>query len=137
MWKKVNIHKVEKMMTERWPDGSFDYFHDLPSENGGLQKMTELEKKANSSWEKNNTVSIEADNEDAYKAGKDMNVPIKWHKVREFTPEEAKYEIELLKTIIKFLQNRGFAWDMFLRPFRLMYYKHQLKKLKAIAGGKA
>ena len=57
--------------------------------------------------------------------------------MREFTPEEAKDEIELLKTIIKFLQKRGFAWDMFLRPFRIMYYKHQLKKLKAIAGGKA
>ena len=57
--------------------------------------------------------------------------------MREFTQEEAKDEIKLLKTIIKFLQNRGFAWDMFLRPFRLMYYKHQLKKLEAIVGGKA
>ncbi len=52
--------------------------------------------------------------------------------MREFTQEEAKDEIKLLKTIIKFLQNRGFAWDMFLRPFRLMYYKHQLKKLESI-----
>ena len=50
--------------------------------------------------------------------------------MRDFTPEEAKDEIELLKIIIKFLQNRGFAWDMFLRPFRLMYYKHQLKILE-------
>lgn len=56
--------------------------------------------------------------------------------MREFTSEEAKDEIELLKIIIKFLSTRGFAWDMFLRPFRIMYYKHQLKKLEAIAGGK-
>ena len=32
-------------------------------------KFEELEKKANSSWEKDNAVSIETDNEDAYKAG--------------------------------------------------------------------
>lgn len=31
--------------------------------------MTELEKIANRSWEENNTISIETDNEDAYKAG--------------------------------------------------------------------
>ena len=26
--------------------------------------------------------------------------------------------------------------NMFLRPFRIMYYKHQLKKLKALVGDK-
>lgn len=59
--------------------------------------------------------------------------------MREFTQEEAEAEaeIKLLKIIIKFLQNRGFAWDMFLRPFRIMYYRHQLKKLEAIVRGKA
>ena len=77
--------------------------------------MTELEKIANRSWEENNTISIEADNEDAYKAGyitgfkkcfelnegvevenerlkaiilglkagKDMNVPTKWHNCKD------------------------------------------------------
>ncbi len=56
--------------------------------------------------------------------------------MRDFTPEEAKDEIKLLNMIIRFLRNRGFAWDMFLRPLRIMYYKHQIKKLELIAGEK-
>lgn len=28
------------------------------------------------------------------------------------------------------------VWDMFLRPLRIMYYKHQIKKLELIAGEK-
>jgi hypothetical protein len=36
-----NISKVEKMMANRWPDGSFDYFHDLPSENGKQYGLNE------------------------------------------------------------------------------------------------
>ena len=57
-------------------------------------------------------------------------------KMRSFTPAEAKDEIKLLNMIIRFLINRGFAWDMFLRPLRIMYYKHQIKKLELIAGEK-
>lgn len=56
--------------------------------------------------------------------------------MRDFTPAEAKDEIKLLNMIIRFLRNRGFAWDMFLRPFRIIYYKHQIKKLELIAGEK-
>lgn len=56
--------------------------------------------------------------------------------MRSFTPAEAKDEIKLLNMIIRFLINRGFAWDMFLRPLRIMYYKHQIKKLELIAGEK-
>lgn len=56
--------------------------------------------------------------------------------MRDFTPAEAKDEIKLLNMIIRFLRNRGFAWDMFLRPLRIMYYKHQIKKLELIVGEK-
>ena len=56
--------------------------------------------------------------------------------MRSFTPAEAKDEIKLLNMIIRFLRNRGFAWDMFLRPLRIMYYKRQIKKLELIAGEK-
>lgn len=38
-------------------------------------------------------------------------------------------EKEFYKTVINGLKNRGFSWDIFLRPFRIMYYKYKLRKL--------
>lgn len=46
--------------------------------------------------------------------------------MRDFTPKE---EIQFLETLIKLLKNRGFAWDMYLRPFRILYYKLRIKRL--------
>ena len=38
---------------------------------------------------------------------------------------------EFYETVVNGLKNRGFTWDIFLRPFRIMYYKYKLRKLNS------
>ena len=47
----------------------------------------------------------------------------------EYKYECSEDEIEFLEFIIKNLQNRDFAWDMFLRPFRIRLLQKRIKYL--------
>ena len=48
------------------------------------------------------------------------------------TELEKYVEISLCEKYLKYLRKPHWSWDIFLRPFRIMYYSRKLKKLKEI-----
>lgn len=55
----------------------------------------------------------------------------------EYKHECSEDEIEFLEFLISFLQKRGFAWDMFLRPFRIRRFQKRIEYLKVHPYGRS
>ena len=47
------------------------------------------------------------------------------------TELEKYVEILLCEKYLKYLRKPHWSWDIFLRPFRIMYYKNKLRKLSS------